>query len=368
MRRALALLVALAAGCAGAGPGTDAGAVASGSANAGAVANADPDAGAVADAGRRAAPSDPSASYAEPGPFAVDTIDLSLEDPARGRMIPVRLRVPRPCEASARRPLVLFSHGLGGSRAGGAAWGVHWAGHGFPVAHLQHPGSDESLWRGRGFGLESLRTGMTAAQYVARLDDVRVAADRLAGLAATRPGLGCVDASRLGMAGHSFGAATTLAVAGQWLPATGGRGPGPWAREPRVAAAIALSPSVRDEARGTLATVGVPVLVASGSLDGDVVGNGATPATRRAVHASLPPQGRALLWLDGADHAAFSWGESLPGRDPRRRPDAEVRRAVRAVGVAFWRATLLGDAAARAWLDEGGPRALLGPADAWIAR
>ena len=148
------------------------------------------------------------------------------------------------------------------------------------------------------------------------------------------------------------------------------RGPraGSLAREPRVAAAIALSPSVRDEARGTLATVGVPVLVATGSLDGDVVGNGATPSTRRAVHEALPPGRRALLWIDGADHAAFSGGESLPGRVPERRPDAEVQRVVRAVGVAFWRATLLGDPTARAWLDGGGPGALLGPADAWRAR
>jgi predicted dienelactone hydrolase len=267
-----------------------------------------------------------------------------------------------------RRPLVLFSHGLGSSRAGGAAWGAHWAGHGFAVAHLQHPGSDASLWRGRAFAVETLRGGMTAAQYVARIDDVRVAAARLGALAATRAGLACVDASRIGMAGHSFGAATTLAIAGQWLPASEGRGPGPWAREPRVAAALALSPSVRDEARRTLATVGVPVLVATGSLDGDVVGNGATPETRRAVYEALPPQHRALLWLDGADHFAFSGGESVSGRAAVRRPDAEVQRAVRAVGVAFWRATLQDDARARAWLDGDGPRVLLGPADAWRPR
>jgi predicted dienelactone hydrolase len=321
--------------------------------------------------GSEVAPSDPAdraAAYAAPGPFEVDTIDLELDDPPRTRTIPVRLRVPRPCDASVRRPLVLFSHGLGGSRSGGAAWGAHWAGHGFAVAHLQHPGSDESLWRGRAFALETLRAGLTAAQYVARIDDVRVAAERLGALAATRSGLACVDVTRIGMAGHSFGAATTLAIAGQWLPASEGRGPGPWAREPRVAAALALSPSVRDEARRTLAGVGVPVLVATGSLDDDVVGNGATPETRRAVYEALPPQRRALLWLDGADHFAFSGGESVPGRASVRRSDAEVHRVVRAVGVAFWRATLQDDAPARAWLDGDGPRALLGPADAWRPR
>jgi predicted dienelactone hydrolase len=313
---------------------------------------------------------------AQPGVHTVETLDLDLPDPARGRTLPLRLRVPQPCTAAQLRPLVVFSHGLGGSRAGGAAWGAHWASHGFVVAHLQHPGSDESLWRGQpgGFTLEALRPGMTPVQYVARVRDVPFALDALAALAASpvvaRPGLGCIDMARVGMSGHSFGALTTQALAGQSLPRLAEGGAAPWGRDPRVVAAIAFSPSMRDgspAARASFATVAVPFLAVTGSLDGDVVGSGATAASRRAVHEALPGPGRRLLWLDGADHMGFDGGAPRPPADGRA-DDRGMQRVVRAVTLAFWQATLAGDTVAQAWLDGGGPDTLLGPGDRWVPR
>ena len=307
----------------------------------------------------------------QPGAHTVETLDLDLPDAVRGRTLPLRLRVPQPCIAAVPRPLVVFSHALGGSRAGGAAWGAHWASHGFVVAHLQHPGSDASLWRGQpgGFTLEALRPGMSPAQYVARVRDVPFALDALAALAASRQGLGCIDASRAGMSGHSFGAQTTQALAGQSLPRPA-EGAAPWGRDPRVVAAIAFSPSMRDgspAARASLATVAVPFLSVTGSLDGDVVGSGATAASRRAVHEALPGPGRRLLWLDGADHMGFDGGPPRPPAEGRA-DDRGMQRIVRAVTLAFWQATLAGDAVAQAWLDGGGPDTLLGPADRWVPR
>jgi predicted dienelactone hydrolase len=315
---------------------------------------------------------DPSAQRrVQPGPLQVEVLDLDLREAAGPRALPVRLRVPRPCTADAKRPLVLFSHGLGGSRAGGEAWGTHWASHGIAVAHLQHPGSDEALWRGRpdGFTLEALRPGMAPAQYVARVRDVPAAIDAIAALARSRPELACIDASRVGMSGHSFGAQTTQALAGQSLPRPGGE-PTPWGRDPRVVAAIAFSPSMRDgsaSARGSFATVSVPFLSVTGSLDGDVVGTGATADLRRAVHEALPPAGRRLLWLEGADHMVFNGGPPRPA-GPGRADDRAVQQVVRAVTLAFWQATLGDDAGARVWLDGDGPGTLLGPADRWLPR
>jgi predicted dienelactone hydrolase len=315
----------------------------------------------------------PGAVWGDPGPRRVEVLDMDLTDRARDRAIPIRLRVPQPCTADAPRPLVLFSHGLGGSRAGGESWGTHWAGHGFVVAHLQHPGSDESLWRGlddRPGRIAGLRSGMTPAQYVARVEDVRAALDGLAALAAGHTGLGCIATARVGMSGHSFGALTTQAVAGQSLPAPGDGAPSPWAREPRVAAAVAFSPSVRDRpaTRSSLATVAIPFLAITGSLDDDVAGTGATPAARRAVFDALPGPGARLLWFEGADHRVFGGGPPRMPAGAGRADDATVQRAARAVTLAFWRATLLDDPRARAWLDDGGPRSLLGPSDAWGSR
>jgi len=44
-------------------------------------------------------------------------LDLSFEDPARQRELPLRLYLPA---SAAPSPVVIFSHGLGGSRQGSA--------------------------------------------------------------------------------------------------------------------------------------------------------------------------------------------------------------------------------------------------------
>ncbi len=297
-----------------------------------------------------------------------------FEDGARARSVPVRLRVPQPCTADRPRAVVLFSHGLGGSRAGGERWGEHWASHGLVVLHLQHPGSDESLWRGRGGGFTpaNLRGGATVEQFVQRARDVGAAIDALARLSRAEPALACVDASRVGMSGHSFGAQTTQAVAGQAFPAARALGlGGPTAlREQRVAAAIAFSPSMRDDApaaRAAFAGITVPFLSVTGSRDGDVVGTGVTPALRRSVFDALPPGAAFLLWFDGAEHFVFNAGTAPIGAG-RDVDVAALERATRAITLAFWRSTLEGDAQASAWLRGDGPRALLGPKDEWRMR
>jgi len=308
------------------------------------------------------------ADYAAPGPVPVAVLDRMLDDTARGRSLPVRLRVPGSCSAAEPRSLVLFSHGLGGSLDAGTQWGAHWASHGFVVVHLQHPGSDESLWRGQPGGfrrLDNLRPGMTPQRFVERAQDVRFVLDELARLAVADPGLGCVDAARVGMSGHSFGAQTTQAVAGQSFPAAGG----PVLREPRVVAAVAFSPSRLPESRQSGAvfdTLTIPFLGITGSLDGDVVGSGVTPALRRGVVDALPAGQAYLLWFDGAEHFVFNGGSVRMGGGTADR--ARLERATRAATLAFWLATLRGDGRAAHWLRSDGPGSMLGPGDLWMAR
>lgn len=321
-----------------------------------------------------AADRDAGAGFVAPGPQGVDVRDVDLGDASRP--LPVRLRVPQPCTADAPRPLVLFSHGLGGSLEGGRRWGEHWASHGFVVAHLQHPGSDESLWRGQpgGFAnLRNLRVGMTAEQALRRVEDVRRALDALD----PRRGIGpaCVDLARVGMSGHSFGAQTTQAVAGQSLlsfPAPAGQA-GLVAtvaplREPRVRAAIVFSPAARDDseaARSTLATIAVPMLTVTGSRDDGAALTGVTPELRRRVFEALPPGQSYLLWFESADHMVFNGG---PPRPRSGALDVHVQRVAAAVGLAFWKATLEADPVSARWLAEGGPKTLLQAGDEWATR
>ncbi|MCY2993583.1 MAG: hypothetical protein NTY19_37750 [Planctomycetota bacterium] len=73
---------------------------------------------------------------------AVPPSDLTVRDPARSRDIPLRVYLPA---AKDPAPVVLFSHGLGGSREGCGYLGHHWSARGYVVVFLQHPGSDNSV-------------------------------------------------------------------------------------------------------------------------------------------------------------------------------------------------------------------------------
>ena len=53
---------------------------------------------------------------------------MTITDTNREREIPVRLYLPAATNAA---PVVLFSHGMGGSRAGSAYLGRQWAARGY---------------------------------------------------------------------------------------------------------------------------------------------------------------------------------------------------------------------------------------------
>jgi predicted dienelactone hydrolase len=76
--------------------------------------------------------------------FKPAQLDLTVHDAKRDRYLPVRVYLPA---NRTPAPVVLFSHGLGGTRNGSRFLGEHWAARGYVVVFLQHPGSDDSVWR-----------------------------------------------------------------------------------------------------------------------------------------------------------------------------------------------------------------------------
>jgi predicted dienelactone hydrolase len=300
-----------------------------------------------------AQPAAPPAPYETAGTAAVLVRDFSWTDPARQRTLPLRLRLP---EGSGVVPVVLFSHGLGGSIEAGQAWAEHWASHGIAVLHLQHPGSDTSVWKDAKRPARAMRDAASAEQLIARAADVRFVLDELARRrSSTDPTDAWVrrlDLDRIGMSGHSFGAGTTQAIAGQ---AYGRRGAA--LVDPRPRAFIAFSPSGKDVAPANFKGITRPFLALTGSADGEVgMGLGTPPDTRRALFDALPPGDKTLVWLIGADHMIFGGQPRIPGAAWNTNPGPELdtlhTRIVRATTLAFWRAYLLDDAEARQWLQQ----------------
>lgn len=282
-------------------------------------------------------------------------VDETWFDAARQRELPVRLRWPAAAAQAAPRPLVLFSHGLGGTREGGSVWGEAWAAAGFVVVHLQHPGSDLAALKALTAAFtdqRALRSAAGPAQLLARLSDVGFVLDEIARRHASgKERWGSVRPTQVGMSGHSFGAHTTLGMAGQRYPGFVG------VDEPRLAAFIAFSPSMPGVGDAQLAFERMtrPLLCVTGTRDSDVAGTGATPDRRRLVYGALPPGDKAQLVLHDADHMSFA-GQT--GRAVEIVPRDQVTRDLQpaqhallaAITTDWWRATLLGDAAARARL------------------
>ncbi len=290
---------------------------------------------------------------------AVEEFSMDWRDAARQRTIPVKWYLPavRPGAAVTPVPVVLFSHGLGGSRDGYEFLGRYWAEHGLAVVHLQHPGSDESVWRGKGLGaLVDLRLAANLEQARARIEDVAFAVAELKRLVREDPRFrGRLDLERIGIAGHSFGANTSL-----WTAAVAGGFPVPGVPVlPEIKAAVILSPApVGPDA--VYRSIRIPCLHMTGTEDHSPIRD-VTPAQRLEPYERIAGVPEYLVIFTGGDHMVFS-GRAGTGSQPakRRELDARLQPAIQQTSLAFLQAFLLEDKPARAWLDGQGAASLAG--------
>jgi len=298
-------------------------------------------------------------------PLAVDPaflpthVDLTVHDAARNRDLPVRVYLPR---NSAPEPVILFSHGLGGSRAGSVFLGEHWAARGYVAVFLQHPGSDDSVWKDEPV-IERMRAMNQAASlnnFLLRVRDVPAVLNQLEIWNAdkTNPLAGRLDLKKVGMSGHSFGAVTTEAVSGETLPIGGQK-----FADPRIMAAIVFSPSA-PRGGGTakaFGAVSIPWMLMTGTKDIASIGN-ADMKSRLAVYPALHGAPKYELVLHNAEHSVFT-DRALPGEREPRNPNHH--RVILALSTAFLDAYLRGDPEALAWLNGSGPRSVMEPDDQW---
>ena len=86
----------------------------------------------------------PGGYKVEPGPWKVASEDLVLRDERRQKDLEITVRYPVvDANAADRFPLVVFSHGAGGSRATFPDLTAHWASHGYIVVLPTHADSIE---------------------------------------------------------------------------------------------------------------------------------------------------------------------------------------------------------------------------------
>ena len=289
-------------------------------------------------------------------------VDFTVHDAKRDRDLPIRVYLPIEVKAA---PVVLFSHGLGGSRENNPYLGRHWSARGYVVVFVQHPGSDESVWRGQGPARipMAMKQAANAQNFMLRAADIPAVLDQLERWNAQSDHAlhGRLDLAHVGMSGHSFGAVTTQAVSGQSMLGS--------ARltDSRIKAAVMMSPSVpaAGSPERAFGSVKLPWLLMTGTKDVARIGAmniGGDLDSRLGVFPALPPGDKYELVLKDAEHGAF--GErALPGESME--PNPNHHRVILALSTAFWDAYLRGDAAAKTWLAGDGPRMVMEKDDRW---
>jgi predicted dienelactone hydrolase len=273
-------------------------------------------------------------------PPTVAMLNLEWHDAARERRVPVRIYYPE--TGGDRLPVIVFSHGVGGTRGGYSFLGSHWASQGYVCVHPEHLGSNAAVWQAERDPMAALRNAATdKANAVNRVGDVRFTIDQLTPLQETPgPLQGRLDLARVGAAGHSFGAATTLGAVGQRIPDAEGREH--LLVDARIRAAVVLSPSAprhKDRLGPLYAAIRVPILHITGTLDESPIGL-TSAVERRTAFDHIDSADQYLAIFRDADHMTFTdVKRSRLGRERQ----AAVHPLVQTITTLFWDAFLRDD-------------------------
>jgi len=230
-----------------------------------------------------------STTRLQPGPYRVEVreftwVDATRSTPAnaayRGapdRTLAVSLWFAADLEVA--HPLLVFSHGLMSSRAGGTYMAEHLASYGYVVVAADHP-------------LSNLRApgGPDYHDVVNQPGDVSYLITHLLALEPSqRPFAGAIDRSRIGVFGISRGAATATLTAFH-----------PVWRDPRVAAAISIAGPGDVFGARFFDHAAVPFLMIAGTADAIV------DYELNAAHIPARIRDGGLLTVSGATHAGFT--------------------------------------------------------------
>jgi predicted dienelactone hydrolase len=191
-----------------------------------------------------------------------------------------------PVSALTARPLIVFSHGSGGIAIQSIHLMEQLASHGFVVVAPNHTGNTNADVTGG--------TAVSITQALLdRVPDTSFVIDHMLALAATPgdPFFGSIDAQHIGVAGHSLGGFTALAVK------SGYQGIPP---DARVGAIMPIAPGASWISDAELANITVPTLFMTGTLDGLLA--------EEAHAAGLIPPGTTVYRADvvGATHTHFA--------------------------------------------------------------
>ncbi len=288
--------------------------------------------------------------------YPVRMVRSELVDSIRGnRVVPLKMYYPQ--ESSLRDiPLIVWSHGLGGSIDGAAFISRFLCARGYVVLHVQHKGTDSALWEGKpGHPWDIIKaTTIPRSASLARFMDVPFVLDNFSEwLFQFEEINGRIDLKNIGMSGHSFGAMTTQVMCGQQFPDE--QGILQDYSDPRFKAGILYSPVPAFHLTGELPDriyggIDRPLFHMTGTDDSSPV-EGFDYTRRLAVYEYSNKAEKMLMILKDGDHMIYNGSRGKLGQNPNRDLHETI---IKIAALAYWDAKLKGDKAAEEWLTGGG--------------
>jgi predicted dienelactone hydrolase len=225
--------------------------------------------------------------------------DITLHDAARNKDYQISIEYPT---RGTNAPVIIFSPGFGGTNDSYVGLSSSWTSNGYVVIRTSH--ADSNRVPPVGNAADAWAT-QTQTEWRNRVRDVTFIIDSLKDLEQRYPELqGKIDATKIGVGGHSYGAFTAMLIGGvKTFPN------GTSYADPRVKAIVAMSPQGPGDVRGltneSFASLTVPAMFMTGTKDTGVT-DAETPEWRREAYTLSPAGDKWLVVLEGARHASFT--------------------------------------------------------------
>ncbi|MBI5172875.1 MAG: hypothetical protein HY986_08300 [Candidatus Melainabacteria bacterium] len=246
---------------------------------------------------------------------------LTYEDKVRQKTIEMRLTSPI---APGSYPVIIFSHGAGGSKDAYTQLTEFLAARGYICLQPTH---DDSLSKLRlkkrtASFMDALATTNDQRYWINRARDIEVTLDGLDTIAASLPKGVEMNKEAIGMGGHSFGAFTTLILAGAPVNIPQGivAGYGGLTNfgDKRIKAFLVLSGQGTGKVglcfpdKESYSSIKAPMLLMTGSRD---KGQRGQPPKWRMEPFTYSSGNKYLVYIDGANHMTFTGNIFTRGKE-----------------------------------------------------
>ena len=301
--------------------------------------------------------------YSITGKYSVNVIEFKNNiDSSRTRNVPIRVHYPTD---KGKFPLIIISHGAGGDWDTHFALAHHLASHGYIVFCLEHIGSNTKTLKQTIRIFKNLNEMIhDGKEVLGRPKDVSFAINQAMIWNQSNEILKTkIDIQNIGVLGHSFGAYTSMVIAGMkpaldWLEPRSnyGNGLGQEMKDNRVKACVALSPQGIGEPfflKESFYSLSTPLLGISGTEDKQQ--GGLPPINRYNAFEFWSETGNNIfVWLSNAHHLDFTSSEGGETQGVKSKNRKEVQKVVNATTLLFYNQYLKNDTSAKTLMNTNG--------------